>query len=234
MAEALEFGMSSYKLSASLICADLLNLERDIKSLEKAGVDYLHFDVMDGIFVPRFGLLPELLSRICHTTYLPVDVHMMVVNPEPYIADFVRAGAKIFYVHVENNPHLHRTLKTIKAAGMQPGVVLNMSSPLEYLDYIVEELDYVMLMGINPGIIGHKIIPKIFDKLIALKKKLAGASIRIMIDGGVTPDTSADLIKAGADILVCGSSSIFRPNEGNLEETAEQYRAYVDSKLSNS
>lgn len=225
--------MSSYKITASLVCADLMNLEKEIKSLEKAGVDYLHFDVMDGMFVPRYGLLPEILAGITRITSIPVDVHMMVMNPEPYIDDFAKAGAKMFYVHVENNPHLHRTLKKIKTSGMQSGVVLNMSTPLECLDYIIDELDYVMLMGINPGIVGHKIIPKIFDKIRALKKKLAGTNIKIMIDGGVTPDTSADMVLAGADILVCGSSSIFRPKEGTLEETTHKYKEYVDNKLRN-
>lgn len=225
--------MKKFEISASIVCADLLNLERDIRSLERAGVDYLHFDIMDGVFVPRYGLFPEMLSSVAKITNIPIDVHMMVDNPEPYVDDFAKAGAKIFYVHVENNPHLHRTLKKIRAAGMHPGVVLNISTPLEFIDYIIDEIDYIMLMGINPGIVGHKIIPKIFEKIKNLKKKLDGTSIRIMIDGGVTPESSAEMIKAGADILVCGSSTIFKSREEKLDETINGYRIGVNRELEN-
>jgi ribulose-phosphate 3-epimerase len=164
---------------------------------------------------------------------------MMVMNPEPYIETFAKAGAKIFYVHVENNNHLHRTIKQIKDSGMKVGVVLNIATPIDILDYIIDDIDYIMLMGINPGIVGHKIIPKIYDKISDVKGKIRGTNIKILIDGGVSPESSPKMIERGADILVCGASTIFRPHEGTLEEVTKRYRdgvenALIDSKKLNS
>jgi ribulose-phosphate 3-epimerase len=223
--------MKKFYISASMICGNPLNLEQEVKSLERAEVDYLHFDVMDGIFVPRYGLFPEMLTQITKITNIPVDVHMMVMDPEPYIDTFAKAGAKIFYVHVENNPHLHRTIRQIKNSGMDAGVALNISTPIEVLNYIIDEINYIMLMGINPGIVGHKIIPKIYDKISDVKEKIKDTKIKILIDGGVTPETSSEMIKRGADILVCGSSTIFKPREGTLEEVTKKYREIVEKSL---
>ena len=136
-----------YTISASLICADPLNLEKAVKEIEESGIEYIHFDVMDGVFVPRYGMYPEIITYIKKISNLPVDVHMMVDNPEPYIETFAKAGADIFYVHVENNNNLHRTLMLIQKSGMKAGVILNLATPLSCLDYILEEIDYVMLMG---------------------------------------------------------------------------------------
>jgi len=222
--------MKQNYLSASVICMDFLNLQRDIKALEKAKVDYLHFDVMDGVFVPRYGLFPEMLASITSMTDLPVDVHMMVKNPEPYIEDFAKARAKRFCVHAEGNDHLHRTLSKIRQSGMQAGVALNIATPLSYLDYITTEVDYVMLMAINPGIIGHKVIPGVFNKIQDLEKKLNGKGIPIMVDGGVNFETSPQMVRAGADILVGGSSIIFRPKEGSIEEMVLKYRLNMESR----
>jgi ribulose-phosphate 3-epimerase len=164
-------------------------------------------------------------------TNVPVDVHMMVIDPEPYIETFARAGAKIFYIHVENNNHLHRTLKKIKDNGMEAGIVLNFATPIEIIDYIKDDIGYIMLMGINPGVVGHKIIPGIYKKITDVKNKIKNTNIKIMVDGGVTLDTSSIMIEAGADILVCGSSTIFKPQEGTLEDTIPKYRNYVKNKL---
>lgn len=221
----------AFQISASLICGNHLNLEKDIKSLEQAGVDYIHFDVMDGSFVPRYGLYPEILSAISKITNIPVDVHMMVDNPEPYIETFANAGAKIFFVHIENNNQLHRTIKKINNSGMEAGVVFNMATPINSLDYIKQDIKHIMLMAINPGIVGHKIIPQIYQKIEDVKKKIEGTDIKIMIDGGVTPETSHKMIQKGANILVCGSSTIFRPHEGSLEEVTTKYREIVLNKL---
>lgn len=225
--------MVSFNISASIVCGNMLKIGEEIKSLERAGVEYIHFDVMDGLFVPRYGLLPEMLEAITKITNIPVDVHMMVTNPEQYIEVFAKAGAKIFFVHSENNVHLHRTLKKIKEFGMEPGVVLNFATPIEVIDYIKDDINYIMLMGINPGIVGHKTIPGIYDKIKDVKEKIKNKKIKIMIDGGVTPETSSKMIKQGADILVCGASTIFRPHEGSLEEIIPKYRAYVEGSISN-
>lgn len=218
------------KISASLICADILDLKNEILRLEEAGVDFFHFDAMDGVFVPRYGLYPEMIRSIKKISNIPIDVHMMVTNPEPYIKTFSDAGADIFYVHVEGNNNLHRTIKMIKDNNMKAGVVLNLATPLNVLDYILNDLDYVMLMGINPGIVGHKIIPKILDKIQDLNKKITGTNIKIMIDGGVNFESAKKMVENGAEILVCGSSTIFRPHEGTIKENVERLREIINKE----
>lgn len=220
-----------FAITASLICADPLNLEPAIHDILNADIDAIHFDVMDGICVPRFGLYPEILTYLRKLTDIPVDVHMMVENPEAYISTYANAGADMFYVHVENNRNLHRTLKMIKDSGMQSGVVLNMATPVYSLDYILDEIDYILLMAINPGIVGHGIISTIFDKIRDVKQRIATTAIKIAIDGGVTADSSAKLVQAGADILVCGSSTLFRPQEGSLPDLTRQFVTRVNNDL---
>ena len=220
-----------FEITASLICGDPLNLEKAIREIIASDIDYIHFDVMDGVCVPRFGLYPEILTHLRTLTDMPVDVHMMVDNPELYIETYAKAGANIYYVHVENNNNLHRTINLIKNSGMKPGVVLNMATPIHVLDYILQDIDYIMLMAINPGIVGHTIIETIYDKIKDVKKQIEGTEIKIVIDGGVKLESSARLIKAGADILVCGSSTIFRPKEGTLQELTSKYLNHVNSAL---
>lgn len=218
-------------LSASLICADLMDLEEEIKRLEEAKIDYIHFDVMDGVFVPRYGLYPEMLQAMKDVSSIPVDVHMMVVNPEPYIETLKKAGADIMIVHIEGNNNLHRTLKLIKDSGMKAGVALNLATPLNVLDYILEDIDWVMLMAINPGIVGHKLVPKVMDKISELRKKISGhPHIKIEIDGGVSFESAPEMIKAGADILVCGSSTIFK-KEQRVDDKVRELRESIERSL---
>jgi ribulose-phosphate 3-epimerase len=221
-----------YQLSASLICANHINFEKDIRLLEKGGIDYIHFDVMDGNFVPRYGLYPELLKSIKNISKLPIDVHMMSEEPARYVKGFAEAGAEIIAVHAESCKHLHHTLKLIKDSGVKAGVVLNYATPLNTLDYVLDYVDMVELMAINPGIVGHKIIPEIYKKISELRKRLdaTGKEIIIMIDGGVNPDTAADMIKAGADILVCGTSAIFKPDIA-VNEKIKEFREHIDKNL---
>jgi ribulose-phosphate 3-epimerase len=221
-----------YFLAASLICADPVNIERAVRELEGAGIDYLHFDVMDGLFVPRYGLYPELLKKIKTITKLPTEVHLMVANPEPYLEIFAKAGADIISVHPEGNNHLHRTISLIKELGVKAGLVINPATPLNCLDYIIAELDLVMLMAINPGIVGHGLIPGALNKIDDLKRKLAdNPEIIIEIDGGVTQESSADMIKRGAKMLVCGSSTIFKASE-KITDKVNELRAVIDSQIS--
>jgi ribulose-phosphate 3-epimerase len=203
----------SYKLSASLICADILRLGEEIESIVAGGCDYIHIDVMDGVFVPRFGMYPEIVSAVRSKTDVPIDVHFMVTDAEKYIDPFVRSGASLITVHPEACTHLHRTLHVIKDAGAQAGVSLNFSTPLSVLDYVMDDIDLVLLMAINPGIVGHKLIPKAFDKITDLQQKISAArkNILIEIDGGVTFESAPRMLDAGADMLVCGSSTIFKP-----------------------
>jgi ribulose-phosphate 3-epimerase len=199
-------------ISASLICADSLRIEEQLQQLISGGVDQIHFDVMDGRFVPRFGLYPEVLSALRSITSIPVDVHMMVVDPEPYIEAFAQAGATYIAPHIEPLLHPHRVLQHIRNAGVKSGVALNISTPLSVLDYLLDEIDMIMIMAINPGIVGHKLIPQAIEKIRALKKNLKEKNkdgIIIGVDGGVTPDSAPEMKSAGADFLVGGSKTVF-------------------------
>lgn len=199
-----------YKLGASIICANFINLEKDLQLIKKGGADYIHFDVMDGQFVPRFGLPPEYLKSIKNVCKLPVYVHMMIANPEPYLKNFTDVGADMIVVHTETCQHLHRTIQMIKSLGALAGVAINPATPLNVLDYVLDDLSLVVIMAINPGIVGHKFIPNMFNKIKELKDKIKNnKNLLIEVDGGVTFETSPELIKAGADALVCGSSTIF-------------------------
>lgn len=221
----------SYKLAASLVCGDMLHLESEIRSLEEGGIDYIHFDVMDGHFVPRLGLHPEMLAAVKSMTDVPVDVHMMIDNPDPFIPAFVRAGGDIIVVHAESTKHLHHTIKLIRDAGARAGVALNPATPLSVLDYVLDDIDLVMLMAINPGIVGHKLIPRILDKISELKEKLVDyPNMIIEVDGGVNPESVHEMIRRGANLLVCGTSMIFKPDIA-VGEKLKEVRKDIDLKL---
>src|SRR3989344_4693995 len=213
-------------LAASIICGNPLNLQKDIAALKRGNIDYIHFDVMDGVFVPRYGLFPEYLKAIRSKTNIPIEVHMMVQNPEPYIQDFVDAGATIVTPHIEPLMHAHRTIMRIKNAGAKAGLALNPGTSLSSLDYVLEDLDLVMLMAINPGIVGHKLIPGTMGKIEDLRKKIdeTGKDIIIEIDGGVTPESGMGMVKAGANMLVCGTGTIFQP-PAKLDDKIREFRA---------
>lgn len=214
-------------LSASIICSDLSNLVKDLKSLEAGGIDSIHFDVMDGVFVPRLGLPPEVLKTIKKNSKLPIYVHLMLNNPEDYLEIFKDAEADFFIVHVENLNHLHRTIYKIKELKCKVGVALNPATSLHSLDYILDDIDLVMLMAINPGIVGHKIIPNIYKKIEDLKNKLIShPKIKIKIDGGVSFESAPLMVNKGADILVCGTSTIFKENE-SLKDNIKKLRKHL-------
>lgn len=213
------------QLAASIICGNPLNLEADLAALEKGGIDCIHFDVMDGVFVPRYGLFPEYLKAIRSKTDLPIEVHMMVQDPEPYIKDFVDAGATVLTPHIEPLQHPHRTIMRIKQAGVQAGLALNYGTSLSSLDYLLADLDIVMLMAINPGIVGHKLIPGTMQKIADLRKRIdeIGKDITIEIDGGVTPESGIQMKQAGANMLVCGTGTIFQP-PAMLDDKIREFR----------
>lgn len=212
----------TFLLSASIICANTLDLKKDIKQLEDGEIDYLHFDIMDGAFVPRLGLFPEMLASIKTITKIPISVHLMIEHPDNFIPIFANAGADMIIIHAESTRHLDRSIRLIKNAGVKAGVALNPATPLSAIDYVLDNIDLVMLMAINPGIIGHALIPGTLKKISDLKNKLCDyPNILIEIDGGVTFKSAPDMIKFGANMLVCGSSTIFRPGENIAKKITE-------------
>lgn len=220
----------SYKLAASLICGNMLNIREELNELRLGDIDYIHFDVMDGIFVPRYGLLPEMLSEVRKNTNLPIDVHLMVANPEPYIQDFANAGATVIVVHYESTPHVHRLVKLIQKAGVKAGVALNPGTPINVLEYLLDDIDLVVVMAINPGIVGHKLIPQILPKIKELKKMLKKhTNILIEVDGGVTPETAPHMLRHGADMLVCGTGTIYKPPT-LLSQKIRELRGLLDER----
>lgn len=206
-------------LAASLICADPLNMEGDITQLNEANFDMIHFDVMDGSFVSRYGLYPEILSAVKKKSSIPVDVHMMVNNPEDYITTFQLAGADYYNFHVEATHQISRVIKKVKESGMKPGVALNPATSVNCLEWIMQDIEMVVVMAINPGVVGHPFIPSMLKKITAIREmanRMGNTKLHIEVDGGVTPLTAPDMISAGANVLVCGTGTIFRPQEDTI------------------
>ena len=194
-------------VSPSLLAADFLNLKDEIEMINNSQADWLHMDIMDGEFVPKisFGFpVLEAVSKVCKK---PLDVHFMIVHPEQYIEQTAKLGAMMMNVHYETCTHLHRTIQQIHAAGMKAGVTLNPSTPVSMLEYIIYDVDMVLLMSVNPGFGGQKFIENTIRKVKRLRKMIddAGTHTLIEIDGGVQDETAPRLVKAGADVLVSGS-----------------------------
>ncbi len=202
------------KIAPSLISADLANLAAEIKRLESWQATMLHYDVMDGLYVPNLSFGLPLLRAIRPITKLPLDVHLMIVQPERYIAEFAEAGADIITVHQEATVHLHRVITMIKEKGLKAGVALNPATPLWVLNDVISLVDVVILMAVNPGFGGSKFIESTFDKVKELKEIITKRqlTVAIEIDGGVNADNAAALQKAGADILVAGTA-IFKAED---------------------
>lgn len=196
------------KIAPSILSADFANLASEINKVEKYGADLLHIDVMDGHFVPNISLGMPVVSKIKKVTSLPFDVHLMIKNPERYVDNFIEAGADILTVHAESTDHLHRLVKYIKSRGAMAGVALNPATSLDVLEYILEDIDIVLIMTVNPGFGGQKFIPSMVRKIRSLKEKisLCKTDTLIEVDGGINEKTSQDVIDAGADILVAGSA----------------------------
>ncbi|EKE28280.1 MAG: hypothetical protein ACD_3C00083G0019 [uncultured bacterium (gcode 4)] len=223
--------MKKYLLTASLVCADMLNLWDQVRKLEEAKIDYIHIDVMDWHFVPRFWIIPEIVQQVRSITDIPMDAHMMTNVPELYIKQFIDAWINVLAVHVEDNPNLHRTIKLIKDAWWKAWVVLNMATPLNVLDYIMDDISMVMLMWINPWIVWHKIIPWIYQKIRDLKEKLKDhPEMLIEIDWWVTPETLPEMIRCWANMFVCWTSTIFKPADQVKEKTLE-LRELIDKSI---
>jgi ribulose-phosphate 3-epimerase len=196
------------KIAPSILSADFARLGEEIAAVEKAGADYIHIDVMDGHFVPNITIGPLIVEAIRPVTKLPLDVHLMIENPDQYIEAFAKAGADYITVHVEACRHLHRTLQHIKSFGIKAGVVLNPATPVDSIQHVLADIDMVLLMSVNPGFGGQKFIPEVLPKIRKVKEMAdsKGREIEIEIDGGVNPETAKLCIEAGANVLVAGSA----------------------------
>jgi ribulose-phosphate 3-epimerase len=195
-------------IAPSILSADFGILRDEVRAVEAAGADWIHVDVMDGRFVPNITIGPLVVRAVRAATKLPVDVHLMIVEPERYIGDFAKAGADRISVHVEASPHLHRTLQQIRAAGAKAGIVLNPHTSEELIRHVLPDADLVLVMSVNPGFGGQSFIPSSLAKIAALRKAIddAGLEVELEVDGGVAPATSRAVIEAGARVLVAGSA----------------------------
>jgi ribulose-phosphate 3-epimerase len=210
----------SPRIAPSILSSDFGRLAEDLRAVEAAGADLIHVDVMDGRFVPNITIGPLVVEAVKKATTTPLDVHLMIVEPEKYISDFAKAGAAIITVHQEACPHLHRTLQQIRAAGCKPSVVLNPSTPLCTIEEVLTEVDQVLLMSVNPGFGGQSFIPATVDKVRRLRAMLDArglSKVDIEVDGGINPETAKQVVAAGATVLVAGNA-VFK---------AKDYRAAI-------
>jgi ribulose-phosphate 3-epimerase len=200
-------------IAPSILSADFGRLAEEVRAAEAAGADWIHVDVMDGRFVPNITIGPNVVKAVRAATSLPVDVHLMIVEPERYVDDFVRAGADGLTIHVEACTHLHRTLQHIRGLGKRAGVVLNPSTSEDTIRYVLETVDLVLVMSVNPGFGGQSFIPEILPKVKAIRRMIDGLShpVYLEIDGGIAPDTAGRAVEAGARVLVAGNAVFAHP-----------------------
>jgi ribulose-phosphate 3-epimerase len=209
------------KIAPSILSADFGRLGEEVAAVDRAGADYIHVDVMDGHFVPNITIGPLVVAALRSVTAKPLDVHLMIENPDRYIPEFARAGADIITVHQEAVPHLHRTIQLIHSCGKKAGVSLNPATPMDTLDVIIDDLDLVLVMSVNPGFGGQAFITATLDKIHALRTVIdrRGLNVELEVDGGIKVDNIAQVASAGADVFVAGSA-VF---------AARDYRATIDA-----
>lgn len=217
------------KIAPSILSADFSKLGEEIKDVERGGADYIHVDVMDGHFVPNITIGPLIVEAIRPVTKLPLDVHLMIENPDQYIESFAKAGADYITVHVEACRHLHRTIHFIKSLGVKAGVVLNPATPVQMIEDIIDDVDMVLLMTVNPGFGGQTFIPSVLRKIAAVNKMAdnKGLTIEIEVDGGVNEETAKLCVEAGANVLVAGSAVY------NQKDRAKAIAAIKGSTINN-
>ncbi len=197
------------RIAPSILSADFARLGEEIRAITAAGADYIHIDVMDGHFVPNITIGPAMVKALRPYSPLPFDVHLMIAPVDPYIPEFAAAGADIMTVHPEAGPHLHRSLQLIKSLGKKAGVALNPATPVDAVDYVLNDVDLILAMSVNPGFGGQAFIPETIEKLRALRAKVdrSGRTIDLEVDGGINHETARASAAAGADVLVAGTAS---------------------------
>ncbi len=198
----------SVKIAPSILSADFARLGEEVRALEAAGADWVHVDVMDGRFVPNITLGPPIVAALRKVTKLPLDCHLMIVEPERYVEAFAAAGADVISVHAEASVHLHRTLSHIRSLGKRAGVVLNPSTDERALEYVLEVTDLVLVMSVNPGFGGQSFIKEVVPKIARIRKQIdeRGLAIDLQVDGGINKDTARTVVEAGANVLVAGNA----------------------------
>ncbi len=213
---------NSVKIAPSILSADFADLGAEIRRVDEAGADYIHVDVMDGHFVPNITIGPGVVKAIRPHTEKPLDVHLMIAPCDPFLEDFAKAGSDIITVHAEAGPHLHRSLQTIRALGKKAGVSLNPGTPDDVLDHVMDLVDLVLVMTVNPGFGGQGYIP-LEGKISSIREKIkqTGRDIDLEVDGGINPDTAKKVIAAGANVLVAGTATF----TGGPDKYAENIRA---------
>ncbi len=197
------------RIAPSILSADFARLGEEVKAVTTAGADYIHVDVMDGHFVPNLTIGPSVVKALRSYSDKPFDVHLMISPVDPYVAQFAEAGADIITVHPEAGPHLHRTLQLIKSLGKKAGVSLNPATPVETVDYVLGDVDLILVMAVNPGFGGQSFIASQIDKIRALRQRIdkSGRTIDLEVDGGINTETAVKAIAAGADVLVAGTAT---------------------------